>query len=746
VLAVGAPLPTAAQALFDLSPDDWEGLSRLTHALGERVHYLAERRVAEDEGLPSYADLQAALERERARVDEACEVLVRVARQEDGRKAEHERQMSRLHSQLAWRDFELEEAREAIRDVTLSASWRITAPLRTAKQLARKGIDTVRSVEPPPARTISYDEWVLRFADLDPGQLSRLRTEAEVFDGVTISVVMPVYNPQPGFLRRAIDSVLDQVYPRWQLCIADDASTDPEVGEILRGYEEQDERILVVRRDVNGHISAATNSALELASGEFVAFLDHDDELAPEALFAVAKEIDAAPDAQVVYSDEDKIDGHGRRYDPHFKTDYAPALLLGQNYVSHLGVFRRELVRDVGGLRPGFEGAQDYDLLLRCVERIPAGAVKHIPRVLYHWRAATGSTALAGSEKDYAADASRRAVQAHLEARGVDAEVLPATDPAYHRIRFALPDPRPLVSIVIPTKNAAALLRQCIASVREVTTYSPYELVIVDNASDDAAALAYLGHLDDQPGCTVLRYDEAFNFSAIINVGAARVRGELLVLLNNDTEVISPEWLEEMAMWALQPDVGTVGCKLLYPDGTLQHGGVVIGVGGIAGHSHKGIDGDAPGYFSRLRLAHEVGANTAACMMIRTALFRQLGGLNTGQLAVAFNDVDLCLRVSEMGLRNIWTPHAVVTHHESKTRGYEDTPDKQARFYQEREYMQWRWAEALRADQYYSPNLTREREDYSLAVPPRVTGLTTVIDPRAVFRWVRSREAPGAMA
>ena len=412
VLAVGSAVPDQAQLLFDLPDADWQALARLLRRLGERTHHVAERRIAGAEGVPSAHELAAVLAAERTQATAEREAFVRST-------ASLQQDLAELHGDLAAHKRQLAEVQEAFQELILSMSWRITAPLRSGMQLVRRARTTVHGSTPP---AVSYPEWTIRYGDLDADRLTRLAADAATLDGPLISVVMPVYNPPPALLRQAIDSVREQLYPRWELSIADDASTDPGVAAVLEEYRD-DPRIRITRRETNGHISAASNTALEHVTGDFVAFLDHDDLLTPDALHLVAREIQAHPDTDIVYSDEDKIDAQGHRYDPHFKPDFSPALLLGQNYISHLGVMRRSLVDAAGRFRVGYEGAQDYDLLLRCVELTNAHGIRHIPRVLYHWRAVSGSTALAGDEKDYAADAGRRAVQDHLDRTGLGAEV-----------------------------------------------------------------------------------------------------------------------------------------------------------------------------------------------------------------------------------------------------------------------------------------------------------------------------------
>lgn len=564
-----------------------------------------------------------------------------------------------------------------------------------------------------------YTEWVRRYDNLDMPRRQRLLQRIAAFSQQPlISVLMPVYNTPTVYLEQAIASVRAQLYGNWELCIADDASTAPEVRQLLQAAAAADARIKVVHRERNGHISAASNSALELASGSFVALLDHDDLLAPLALYRIVEAINAHPDALLIYSDEDKIDVAGHRYEPYFKSDFNYELLLAQNMISHLGVYRTSLLRELGGFRVGYEGAQDYDLALRVVERAAPAQIVHVPYVLYHWRAIAGSTALDEGEKDYAAEAGRKAVAEHLARRGLTAEVLPAPEgPSLNRVRFACPSPQPLVSIIIPTRDRADLLGMCLDSLIERTSYQNYEVIIVDNGSTEQATADLFARLP-KDRFRILRDESPFSFSALNNHAAREARGTLLCLMNNDIEILTPDWLEEMVSFASQPEIGCVGARLWYPDGRLQHGGVIIGLGGVAGHAHKYFPKGDPGYFRRAVLHQSLSAVTAACLLLRREIYEQVDGLDVG-LAVAFNDIDFCLRVREAGYRNVWTPYAEMVHHESASRGLEDSPAKQARFAAEVQFVQARWGRSLREDPAYSVNLTLDSEDYAYAWPPR---------------------------
>ncbi|BET69639.1 hypothetical protein ASA1KI_45570 [Opitutales bacterium ASA1] len=569
-----------------------------------------------------------------------------------------------------------------------------------------------------------YRLWMRHHEDRSSAELQRQRDEAAGWShGPLVSVVMPVYDAPERWLRRAIESVREQTYPHWELCIADDASPAPHVRRVLEEAAAADSRIKVAFRETNGHISAASNSALALAAGDWIALLDHDDELAPDALFRVVAGLIQNPDTDLVYSDEDKISEDGVRSTPYFKPDFLPDLLLGQNFICHLAVYRASLVRELGGFRVGYEGSQDWDLALRVVERTSPERIRHIPRVLYHWRTIAGSTALLLSEKSYPVEAARKALTDHLARTAQPAELV--TVPGGHwRIKHRLPEPAPLVSLVIPTRNGLHLLRQCVESILAKTTYRNFEILVVDNGSDDPETLAWLREIAsdaptaDRPVIRVLRDDRPFNYSALNNTAVAQARGEFVALINNDLEAISPDWLEEMLSQAARPGVGCVGAMLYYPDDTIQHAGVVLGIGGVAGHAFKRFPRGSEGVFNRARLVQNYSAVTAACLVVRKSTYEQVGGLGEKKLAVAFNDVDFCLKVRAAGYRNVWTPFAELYHHESASRGLEDTPEKHVRFRSEIETMLERWGDLLRADPAYNPNLTLEHEDFS--IEPRV--------------------------
>lgn len=565
----------------------------------------------------------------------------------------------------------------------------------------------------------SYDAWVRLHDTISASDVEAMRRcAARLPDPPLISLLVPVYRTPEIWLRRCLDSVLAQAYPHWELCVADDASPDPHVRAVLEEYARRDPRIRVEFRERNGHIAASSNTALAMARGEYVGLLDHDDELRPHALLAMAEAIVADRGVRLLYSDEDKIDGDGRRFQPYFKPDWNPDLLLGQNYLCHFSVLHTALAREVGGFREGFEGSQDHDLLLRCSERVDRARIVHVPRVLYHWRAIEGSTALRREAKDYAADAGARAVADHLARTGRAGRVeqLPH---GHYRVHWQLPAPAPRVAIIVPTRDRLPLLRTCVESVFARTDYPAFRIVVVDNGSVEPETLAWLEAQRAAGRIEVRRDDQPFNYARLNNAAVAACDDDVVVLLNNDVEVISRDWLAELVSQALRPGVGAVGAMLYYPDDTIQHAGVVLGLGGVANHCYIRQPRGWPGHGARAKVVQEMSAVTGACLAMRRDTYLAVGGLDE-QLQVAFNDIDLCLRLRERGLRNLWTPFAELYHHESATRGHEDSAEKRARFAGEVARMCERWGDRLHRDPAYNPNLTLDGFNFELAFPPRV--------------------------
>jgi GT2 family glycosyltransferase len=527
----------------------------------------------------------------------------------------------------------------------------------------------------------------------------------------TFSIVMPVCDPEPEDLERALASVEEQVYPGWELCIADDASTSPAVRRLLEDYVSGQPRARLVRLEARQHIHGASNAAIGLAGGEFLAFLDHDDELTPDALLEVAAILQEDTDADLIYSDHDILGEDGQRRSPRFAPSWCPELLLSYMYFVHLKVYRATLVRAVGGFRAGFEGATDYDLALRLVERTEH--IRHIPKILYHWRAARNSVARTTRTKQYSFEAGRRAVGEAIARRGVAAEVeWPAfaslAEVGIYRLRFSNLRDAP-VTIIIPTRDRLDLLRNCIASIEERTTCRGYRILILDNNSQDPETLQYLASSPHE----VLRCPGPFNFSALVNRGVAATRTEYFVLLNNDTEVIAPEWLEELLGYGTLPGVGAVGGKLLYADGRIQHAGVLVGVHGLAGHAFQPrLDSTTPlEYGAFAHVARNYAAVTAACMLSRKAVFDEVGGFNEHELAVAWNDVDYCLRLQEKRYRVVFTPYALLHHFESQSRGNAKDQGEVA-------YMKRRWKAMIDRDPFYNPNLSRLDGEFRIRTDP----------------------------
>ncbi|MEI5991351.1 glycosyl transferase, group 2 family protein [Enterococcus termitis] len=579
--------------------------------------------------------------------------------------------------------------------------------------LKRNGIkSTIQRVKIEKIRNqSSYPSWLERNEHFD---FEQIKTEiAEFHYQPKISIAMPVYNVEEKWLRRCIDSILIQDYANWELCMADDASTDPKVKELLTDYSHSDERIKVVFRPENGHISEATNSALALATGEFVALLDNDDELPRIAFYEVVKALNENPELDLIYSDEDKIDMEGNRSDPSFKPDWSPDLLLGTNYISHLGVYRRPILEEIGGFRKGYEGSQDYDLVLRFTEKTTSERIKHIPKVLYHWRMLPTSTAVDQSSKGYAFEAGLRAVQDALVRRGIKGHATHGRANGLYDVYYDI-ESEELVSIIIPTKNGYKDVKRCVSSIIEKTTYTNYEIIIADNGSTDEKMKelyeSFKQQLTDRFRVTVI--DIPFNFSKINNIAAKEAKGKYLLFLNNDTEVINADWLKLMVSFGQQERIGCVGAKLLYPNNTIQHAGVILGLGGIAGHGHYGYPHGDLGYFGKLALNVDYLAVTAACLLMKKQDFEAVSGFDE-DFTVAFNDVDLCLKVKELGRDNVWLHEAELYHFESQTRGYDDKGKKKKRFEKEKAMMEHKWSTLIEDDPFYNPNLTREIPNFS---------------------------------
>ncbi len=599
----------------------------------------------------------------------------------------------------------------AWRPASFVSMWKAFPKLKRSRDF----VDLAR-FWPDRHKSSAYDAWIERFEYDDCFDRSRLsRRLAALPSRPLVSVLMPVRDRPCENLDHAIQSVVDQIYPHWELCIVNAGSCSPQASSLLARWGAREPRIKLVHPGESSHICDALNSAFAMAEGDWIALLDHDDALSPDAFAEVALALDAHPDAALVYSDEDKIDETGRRFDPHFKPDYSPELFRSMNYFNHLTVHRADLVRAVGGWRQGFGGSQDYDLALRIVEGVVPPRIIHVPKVLYHGRASEGSTVIADTERSDAYETGFRALAEHLVRTGQDAQVVEVPGLPFYRIRHAVRRPPPLVSLIIPTRDRVDLVRVAVESILERTTYRNFEIIIMDNGSERAETLAFFGEIASHPNVRVIPHPHPFNYSAINNEAVRHARGEIIGLINNDIEVITPDWLGEMVSWVQLDRVGCVGAMLYYPNDTIQHAGVILGLGGLAGHSHKHWPRGESGYCSRMRVVQNLSAVTGACLLVRRAVYDEVGGLDAIRFKVAFNDVDFCLRVRAAGYDNVWTPFAELYHHESPSRGAEDTPEKRARFVREVKAMKELWGPELAADPYYSPNLTTQAEDFSLA-------------------------------
>ena len=557
----------------------------------------------------------------------------------------------------------------------------------------------------------SYDEWLPRHL---PDEETLKKQRSHVFEYTPkISIVVPLYRTDQVFLRQLVDSVRRQTYSNWELCLSDGSGDDSPLTVLLNELENMDSRIRVVRNHAQLRIAQNTNAAIAAATGDYIGFADHDDAITDDALFEVVKYLNKHRDTEMVYSDEDKMSGKGTAFfEPHFKPDYNPDLLHTVNYICHFLVVKRELLDKAGLLRPEYDGAQDYDLILRCVENTKH--IGHIPRILYHWRAHEQSTSENPESKGYAFEAGQRALQAHFDRLGIPCVVTLGQFPGLYRTKYLWPED-PMVSILIPNKDHIDDLKKCIDSITAKSTYSNYEIVVIENNSTEDETFKFYTALEQEnPKVRVVYWDGPFNYSAINNFGAAAAKGDYFLLLNNDTEVINDNWIEELLGYCMRPDVGIVGARLYYGDDTIQHAGVIIGFGSIAGHAFVQQPRANTGYCHRIICAQDYSAVTAACMMVRKDVFEEVGGLST-DLAVAFNDVDFCLKVRSAGYLVVYNPYCELYHYESKSRGLEDTPEKIERFGREIATVEKHWPGIFSTpDPYYNPNLTLESQDFSL--------------------------------
>lgn len=565
-------------------------------------------------------------------------------------------------------------------------------------------------------REVEYLIWVKQNYPREQELALQRRQQYDFKDRPLISLLVPTFNTHPRFLSECIESVLAQTYDNWELCLADDASTKTQVCKILKAYASKDDRIRYTVRRKNGHICRASNSALKLAKGEFIALLDHDDILWPNSLHEVIKALNYNPKIDFIYSDEDKIDENSQLHsEPFFKPNWSPEYLRSVNYITHFAVLRRSIVEKIGGFRPGYEGAQDWDLFLRVSRE--TNNIHHISKVLYSWRKSKSSTARQPHVKEYAYVNQRRALQDDLKQRGLKADVGWQIPYSMWRLDYKLKSD-PLVSIIIPTKNQFEYIQRCLQSIWEKSKYLNYEVLIVDTGSTDKRVWELYKIYDELPiNLKVLKWEKRFNFSAVCNFGARHSEGDYLIFLNNDTEVITQSWIEDMLGYAQQKDIGAVGCKLLYPDGRIQHGGIILGVGGqhgtpgIAGHffpAFKDNPPQDPAQSLYIGGTRNFAAVTAACVMVARDKFNNVQGFDS-KFRIAFNDVDFCLKLLDLGCRNVYLPHVQLFHHESVSVGQPGSRNRDlAEFDKEIKMMLGRWSSMIENDPYYHPEFRKD--------------------------------------
>lgn len=547
-----------------------------------------------------------------------------------------------------------------------------------------------------PDNIYEYNKWLQMF------ELEEEKQELKY--NPLISLLIPVYNINKEYLSACIDSILNNTYENFEICLVDDASTNKETINTLKEYEKKDKRIKVKYRKENGHISNATNDALKMAKGEFIGLIDNDDLITDNALYEVVKVLNENKKIDFIYSDEDKINKEGKRCYPHFKPDFSPDTLMSLNYICHFSVIRKTLVEKVGGFLVGIEGAQDHDLFLKISEI--TNKIHHIPKILYHWRMVEGSTAATLSNKSYAQDKGKIVVENALKRRNLIGTVT-KDESGYYLVDYKLKK-EPLISIIIPTKDFSDILDKCIKSIYKKTTYKNFEIIIVNNNSvEEKTFKLFDSYKNNYDNIKIIDANIEFNYSKINNIAVKEAKGEYVLLLNNDTEVITPNWLEAMVGYASLPHIGAVGVKLLYPDNTIQHGGVILGLGGVGSHAYTGSNRFEFGMYGRLRVPYNYSAVTAACLMVKKDKFNEVKGLEE-QLKVAYNDIDFNIKLLEKGYYNIFLPQVELYHHESKSRGYDTTSEKYQRFLKEQEFMYNKWKNIIENDKMYNKNFTKK--------------------------------------
>ena len=593
------------------------------------------------------------------------------------------------------------------------------APIRNIPRLARSLVSLLSKHAYRQIRIQSVDEraayqnWMDRF-DYNPDQRPDLESRLKMCKHrPLLSILLPVHDVSPKLFGKTVESIRGQVYANWQVSICMDGDTPASIEQYIKYELSDDQRFVINKNNKNRGISKTTMTCFKASCGDWITCLDHDDILREHALAECVLAINKNPDVKIVYSDEDKINIHDFRFDPYFKCDFAPELLLSMNYFGHLTVIRRDMIARAGLWNPDHDGAQDHDLVLRVTENCKTANIIHIPKILYHRRISDDSDISSNRIKVCSKTVANRVVAEHLNRQGLTADVSTDDSTGYNRIRLGLSQ-APQVTIIIPTKNKHGLLKTCITSILKKTEYENFDILVINNASDEIKSIKYLEDLQRHPTISVTEYANPFNYSAINNFAVERTQSDVLCFLNNDVKALSKGWMREMLSWLSICGVGCVGAKLIYPNRTVQHAGVVLGIGGVTGHAHKYYPKNASGYFDRLMVVQNFSAVTGACMMVRRDDFLSVGGFDEDSFPISYNDVDLCLKLNAIGLRTVWTPHAVLVHYESASRGKLDMGAKLTHWAAEARAFREKWQILVDDDPYYSPNLSRTREDFSL--------------------------------
>lgn len=590
----------------------------------------------------------------------------------------------------------------------------ISGIIKIIRILCKKGpLETFNTIRDKLRQRHQYKQYLFTFKKQEDKEEIKKKRVKELQFRPKISIILPVYDIDEKWLRLCIESVKKQIYENWELCIVDGGSTKFNIKKVLKKYAEEDNRIKIKFLNKNKGIACNSNEALGLATGDFIGFLDHDDELSPDALYEVVNLLNENPALDFIYTDEDKITVKGKRIDPHFKPDWSPDTFYSCNYITHFAVIRKKIISELGGFREGYDGSQDYDLFLRVTEI--TDKIAHIPKVLYHWRMVPHSAAFSSHSKPYAYLAAKRAIKDSLNRRKIEGNVLDGPSPGFYRVKYDIIG-NPLVSIIIATKNKGKVLKRCVQSILDKTKYDNYEILIIDGQIEESMVFGFDEETKSNPKVRIKKYNEPFNQPKIYNFAVSLVNSEYIIFLCEDTEIISREWLNAMLEHVQRKEVGIAGALLYYPNNSIQHSGIIIGINGIAGYSFRHFSGKNFGYFNRAKIIQNLSAVSGACMMIKRDVFDNVGGFSE-EFHISLSDIDLCLKVKERGYLIVYTPYAELYHYESRYRSCEIGPEKYKKFEKEIKHFQTKWKDVLaKGDPYYNPNLTLNKEDFSLRI------------------------------